>query len=377
MKKLSIFLIFAMALLIGGCGKSPEAPHEEEITSQELSAEEPSAIDLHLSEMSTEEKVWQMMYVFPEDICGEICCADSEIWEEALSQRPAGGLVFVSDNFPSEEETRAMMAAIASADGELFLGLDEEGGKVSRLSYALGVTTKLDEMYEYREEGAATAYQNALTLAKDVASFGFNMDFAPVADVWTNPKNSVIGKRAYSHDAEEAAILVASAVEGFNEGGIISVLKHFPGHGETAEDSHFHAAHTAKSLEDMENCEFLPFAAGIEAGCDVVMMGHILAESLDKDYPASMSKTIISDILRGELGFDGLIITDAFTMVGRGDMHEAEAAVMAIMAGCDMILAPEDADAAVAAIIENVPQERIDESVRKILEIKHKWGIMG
>ncbi|MBR5490776.1 MAG: glycoside hydrolase family 3 protein [Oscillospiraceae bacterium] len=366
-----------MVLILVGCGESPQEPQAEEISAEELSASEPSAIDLRLEEMTTEEKVWQMMYVFPEDVSGEICCTEGEVWKAALAERPVGGLVFVSDNFPSEEETRAMMEAIAAADGELFLGLDEEGGYVSRLSYALGVTTKLKEMYEYREEGERGAYENALTLAKDVATFGFNMDFAPVADVWTNPKNTVIGKRAYSHDAEEAAELVAAAVEGFTDGGIISVLKHFPGHGDTAEDSHYRAAHTAKSLEEMEKCEFLPFVSGIEAGCDVVMMGHILAEGLDNEYPASMSKTIIEGVLREELGFEGLIITDAFTMEGRGNMPEAEAAVKAIMAGCNMILAPEDVDGVVAAILENVPEERIDECVREILEIKYKWGIMG
>ena len=375
MKKRPLICLIFAATALCGCS-SPPAPAVE----TPLPAPEPtprlSAAELRLSEMRPEEKVWQMLFVFPEDIVGEYCCGDAPSWEAALAERPAGGLCFVSENMPSEEELKSMTAAIARSGAGVFLGLDEEGGKVARLAYTLGVTRDFKPMYEYRSEGVSGARENALSIAEDIASFGFNMDFAPVADVWTNKANTVIGRRAYSDDAEEAAKLVAAAVEGFHSAGVISVLKHFPGHGNTLEDSHYAAAKTDKSLEEMRQCEFLPFAAGIKAGCEVVMVGHIIAEEIDPGVPATLSKTVITDILRGELGFDGLVITDAFTMAGIGDAEEGDAAVAAIEAGCDMILAPADPDAVAAAILEKVSPDRIDESVLRILELKYGFGIM-
>jgi len=379
MKKSLFILFLAICLLLAGCAETNEPLTESpEAVSKAEAAPSPApftAIDERIESMTPEEKVWQLMYVYPEDVSGQLCCTDAEQWTSGLKERPVGGLAFVSDNFPSEEETRAMMEAIVSSGGELFLGLDEEGGQVARLSYALGVTTDFEPMYEYRSKGRSGAYLNARTIAKDIAAFGFNMDFAPVADVWTNQNNTVIGRRAYSNEPVEAATLVAAAVSGLQSEGVISVLKHFPGHGNTNEDSHYFTAHTDKSLDEMRCCEFLPFASGIAAGCDAVMVGHIIAEDIDPDKPATLSKKVI-DILRYELDFDGLVLTDAFTMAGLGDIPESEAAVEAIMAGCDMILAPADPDAAVQAIMENIPEDRIDESLRRILELKYKWGII-
>lgn len=376
MKKSFLFIIIALAFSLSACGGGDVGSGEGAVSPSPSASPAPlSPVEEKLRDMSLEEKVWQLMFVYPEDVSGEKCCTDAELWRSALSTRPVGGIAFLSENFPSEEETCEMMAAIAAAESGVFLGLDEEGGKVARLSYALGVTTKFKPMYEYRGEGRTGAYLNARTIAEEVASFGFNMDFAPVADVWTNEKNTVIGPRAYSCEPEEAAALVSAAVEGFHAGGVISVLKHFPGHGDTDEDSHYLSAHTDKSLGDMRQCEFLPFASGIGAGCRVVMVGHIIAEDIDPENPATLSKKVI-DLLRSELGFGGVVITDAFTMEGLGDIDEAEAAVMAIRAGCDMILAPSDPDAAMKAIMENIPEERIDESLRRILELKYEWGIM-
>lgn len=269
-----------------------------------------------------------------------------------------------------------MMEAIYAADAGVFLGLDEEGGEVARLAYALGVTTKFKPMYEYQLKGTGVAFQNAQTIGNDISSFGFNMNFAPVADVWNNYWNTVIGYRSYATDAKRCAELVAAAVEGYHSAGVISVLKHFPGHGNTFEDSHYATAYTKKSLQEMRKCEFLPFISGIEAGCQVVMLGHIIATDIDPENPATLSSTVIQEILRGELGFEGLVITDAFTMAGLGEMTEAQAAVMAVEAGCDMILAPGDPQAVVEAITENVSPERIEESYQRIIQLKQKWGLM-
>lgn len=373
-KRLFSALLAAISILLCACGESSSALPEPSPTPTPPPALSPA--EEKLASMSAEEKVWQMLFVFPEDIVGECSCSDEDAWAEALTARPAGGICFVGDNIVSETELRGMLEAIKATDTGVFLGLDEEGGRVARLAYALGCTTDFKPMYEYRTLGTATAFDNARTIASDISDFGFNMDFAPVADVWTNPANTVIGKRSYSDDAGEAAELVAAAVQGFHAGGVISVLKHFPGHGDTSEDSHYAAAHTDKRLGDMRCCEFLPFSAGIAAGCEVIMAGHIIAEEIDPGVPATLSRKIITDILRTELGFDGVVITDAFDMEGLGAESSAEAAVQAIEAGCDIILAPPDPDAAAQAILENVGRERIDESVLRILELKYGFGVM-
>ena len=345
-------------------------------------APEPTAEELAqeiLAGMTLEEKVWQMMYVFPQDVTGSYTCTDLEQWADALALRGAGGFVISTENMESAETLKAMLACLPhAADITPFIGVDEEGGKVERLAYTLGATTSLKPMYTYKDEGAGTAYANAKTLAGDIAAFGFNQDFAPVADVWTNEENTVIGQRAYSDDPEQAAELVAAAVRGFTDGGVIATLKHFPGHGDTAEDSHYGSAVSQKALEELRTCEFLPFLSGIEAGAGMVMVGHISLPQVDGDTPATLSKVLVTDVLRGELGFEGVVISDSFTMAAiSGRYSQREAAVLAIQAGCDMILGSDDPDGVVQAIMEEIPEQRIDESVFRILLLKLESGILG
>lgn len=385
MKKCIIALVLCLAalLVLGRAAMeaaeehfSPDIPALSSDISPAIGSDETRLAEL-LESMSLEEKVWQMMFVYPQDVSGELCCTDAAMWAAALEARPVGGMVFLSENMPSGAQLKAALYYIRSAAPITpFLGLDEEGGAVARLSYTLGLTTDFKPMYYYREDGPTTAYANAKTIASDIAAFGFNTDFAPVADVWTNSENSVIGRRAYSHEPAEAALLVAAAVRGFADGGVISTLKHFPGHGDTAEDSHYSSAYSSKTLAQLRECEFLPFISGIRAGADMVMVGHITLPEIDPQHPATLSKSIVSGLLRGELGFDGVVITDAFGMNALGEYPEAEAAVLAIEAGCDIILGAEDPDSAVKAIMENVSEERIDESVMRILTLKMEKGLI-
>lgn len=327
--------------------------------------------------MSREEMVWQMLMLYPEQLLGASWSTDPAQWAQALENIPAGGIFFASANMPSASQLKEMLAIIkAASDKTPFLALDEEGGSVARLSYTLGVTTDFLPMYEYRQEGTITAFSNALTIARDIGSFGFNVNFAPVADVWTNPKNTVIGKRAYSDNASQAAELVAAAVQGHSEGGIISTLKHFPGHGDTVQDSHKGAATSDKTPEQLEECEFLPFAAGIEAGAGMVMVGHITLTEVDPLLPATLSRIVIGDLLRSRLGFDGVVITDAFAMEALAGFDNTQAALMAVEAGCDIILCPDDPRAVVDIIQENVSPERIEQSVLRILLLKMEYGLI-
>ena len=226
--------------------------------------------------------------------------------------------------------------------------VDEEGGRVARLMNTVG-TTKLNSMYSYRSLGTQGAYDNAQTLAHDIAAYGFNTDFAPVADVWTNKRSSAIGDRAYSDDYDEAAELVAAAVSGFRDAGVICCLKHFPGHGSTATDSHNGAATVDKTLPQLRQEDLKPFVSGIAAGADMVMVGHLTVPTMD-DVPASLSHKIVTNLLRYDLGFRGVIVTDGLQMQALAQYTDGEKAVLALAAGNDMLLEISDVPGAVAAL---------------------------
>ena len=194
----------------------------------------------------------------------------------------------------------------------LILTCDEEGGRVNRLMHTVG-TTYIGPMLDYKDQGTDAAYSNAYTIAWDMQSLGFNFDLAPVADVRSNPKNTVIGDRAYSDDFNQAAELVQAAVFGFHDGGVGTALKHFPGHGDTSTDSHDGAVYVNKTLDQLRAAELLPFQAGIAADS---RHGHDRPPHLHPDrQPARhVSYKIVTDLLRGELGFDGVVITDGLQM---------------------------------------------------------------
>lgn len=327
-----------------------------------------------LAGMTAEEKVWQLFILHPSQLTETgTLLTDAEGVTEIL---PAGGIILDSTNLESEAQTLALIADLqAMSEIPLLVSVDEEGGTVARVGPALGMTT-LNSMFHYRTEGTDRARENARALAEGLASLGFNVDFAPVADVWTNPANTVIGARAYSDDPQQAAELVAAAVEGFHLGGVSATLKHFPGHGDTQEDSHNGAAYAYKTRSELMECEMLPFIAGIEAGAELVMVAHITLPALDAERPATLSEAVVTDLLRGELGFSGLIVTDALSMGAITQAYGDEAALLALEAGCDLLLLPEDASAAAALILERADPARIDESVLRILEWKLAQGLI-
>ncbi len=339
-----------------------------------------------LDGMSLHEKVCQMFIVAPESLTGAdvVTKADGKI-EDALQQEPVGGLIFFASNLESVSQTEDLIFDVQEfnsrySDAPLFISVDEEGGTVARCAEKLG-TTSFENMYNYREAGTETAKSNAKTIAEDISKLGFNLDFAPVADTWSNPENTVIGERAYSTDFSETAELVVAAVEGFNEGGVACTLKHFPGHGDTATDSHLGMACSYKTIEELGSQEYLAFESGIDAGADMVMVGHITMTNID-NLPATISPTMIKGELRGKLGFDGVVITDALAMGAVANYYESgELAVKCVQAGDDILLMPADLSAAVKGIEDAVSdgtltEARIDESVLRILELKEKRGML-
>ena len=340
-----------------------------------------------MSEMSLHEKICQLFVVTPEGLTGyDLVTESGAATLDALKEYPVGGLIYFAQNLENTEQTKTMISATAESnsvvsDIPLFFAVDEEGGIVARCADKLG-TTAFKPMYNYREKGTDTAYSNAFTIASDIAGLGFNLDFAPVADTWSNPDNTVIGTRAYSDDFQQAAELVAGAVKGFKDGGVVCSLKHFPGHGDTAEDSHVGMASSYKTVDELEKAEYLAFESGIAAGADMVMVGHITMVNID-NQPASLSKTIITDELRGKLGFDGVVVTDALAMGALANYYSSdEIAVAVLKAGGDLLLMPEDLDSAVKGIEKAVKngdltEKRIDESLERVLRLKKERGILS
>lgn len=340
------------------------------------------AVETLLAEMSLEEKVYQMFIVYPSAITGvRKVTAAGEKTRQGLEKYPVGGLLYDKSNMVSKEQVREMLENTqAYASIPLILTCDEEGGRVSRLMSTVG-TTRIGPMFDYREDGASVAKENAMILAGDLTALGFNMDLAPVADVWSNPENTVIGDRAYSDDFQQAAELIAAAVAGFQEGGVACTLKHFPGHGDTSADSHYGSVYVYKTLDELRAQELLPFQAGIDAGADAVMMGHLIIADVEEE-PALFSYRLVTELLREEMGFQGVIITDGLQMKAMTDYYDSgEIAVKAVQAGVDMLLCPQDLETAAEALIRavesgEIPEERLEESVRRILTLKKERGIL-
>ena len=394
MKKLerpALSLILVLCLMLSACGSAsntelpdPTAEPVPTATPEPTPTPDPvkTKAEALLADMSLHEKVCQLFVVRPEVLTGlSPVTVAGEATQQALENYPVGGLIYSVDNLVTQEQTREMIENTQSYSKiPLIISADEEGGNVGRLMYKLG-TTFIHSMYSYKDEGPETAYQNALTIGTDMVSCLFNTDYAPVADVWTNPANTVIGDRAYSDDFEQAAELVASAVQGFTDAGVVCCLKHFPGHGDTDTDTHDGAAVVDKSLEELRAGELLPFISGIEAGADMVMIGHITVTALD-EVPATISEAVISGLLREELGWDGVVITDSLDMGAMAGYDNGEVCVRFIEAGGDILLGVPDLAAAVSAVEAamsegRLTEQRLDESVQRILELKIEHGIIS
>ena len=332
-----------------------------------------------LAEMSDWEKICQMFIVYPEAV-GTVTGAEESMME-GLAKYPVGGFVFSAKNLGAgRDDTIATIRKMQDwSKLGLIISADEEGGRVNRLMTVLN-TTWVGSMYSYKDKGIQTAYDNAATIARDLKTYGFNTDFAPVADVFSNPVNTVIGDRAYSDDFTQAAELVESAVKGFKDNGVLCTVKHFPGHGDTVEDSHDSAAIVTKALSELEKQEFMPFIRGINAGADMVMIGHLTIPSLDPE-PATVSFSIVTGLLRDRLGYNGVVITDSLEMGAITGYETGQLAARAVSAGIDILLGPDDLPKAIEGIERAIAMgelaiERIDESVMRILKMKLENGII-
>ncbi len=354
---------------------TPE-PVEEEVEEEDILGE--LAVS-YFSEMSIENKVAGLFMVTPEAITGVRTATQAgDGTQEALNTYAVGGLIYFDKNILDKEQIMKMLSNTATMSNyPIFLAVDEEGGDISRVANSKVEVEKVDSMATIGSQGdTAKAREAGTAIGAYLKEIGFNVDFAPVADV-SSGEDSILRDRAFGTDPQLVKEMVSNAVGGIEDNGISACLKHFPGVGSTTEDTHDGRVEITKSLEEMRASDFVPFQAGIEAGVDFVMVSHATAPALDdNNVPSSLSRKVITDTLRGELGFQGVIITDALDMTAITDYYTPEeAAVMAIEAGADMLLMPEDFEKAYGAVLAavqegKITEERIDESLERIYRVK-------
>ncbi|WP_051197451.1 glycoside hydrolase family 3 N-terminal domain-containing protein [Butyrivibrio sp. MB2005] len=343
-----------------------------------------------LASMSLKQKVAQLFFVTPEGLTGyQEVTAFGEASKRKYDDIPVGGLIYMASSLKDPGQTKEMLKRtqdyVTESTGiPIFLGLDEEGGRVLRIGSnpAFGVK-KIDPMYEIAAAGGVDGVKDAASyIGNYLADLGFNTDFAPDADILTNKDNTVIGDRAFSSDPKEVSVMAKTYAEGLHSEGIFSCYKHFPGHGDTKEDSHKGYAYSYKTMQELEECELVPFSDGINGYADFVMVAHIsLPEILGGDTPSTLSSEIVTDLLRNKMGYEGIIITDALGMGAISEHYTAEeSSVLALEAGCDMLLMAGDLkssyDAVLNAVMDGrITEKRIDESVLRILKVKFSGRI--
>ena len=350
-----------------------------------------------LAGMTLREKVGQLFLIRPESLCAELTPQQVHsasgwgvtCWTQAMGGRladyPAGGIVLFGKNLEDPDQLAALLEGAQGASGiPLLVGIDEEGGEVARLANCPGFDLpQFEDMASIGRPGdPEAARQVGQTIGRYLAQYGFGLDFAPVADLWTNPQNTVIGARSFGSDPALVSRMVAAEIEGLQGQGILCCIKHFPGHGDTAGDSHEGYVVLDRSWEELEQRELIPFVENL-GRTDLVMVAHILLPQVTDDgLPASLSSELIGGRLRGELGYDGLVVTDSLAMGAITESYtSAQSAVLAFSAGADLLLMPQDYPAAFEAVVEavesgQISEQRLDESVLRILRAKDRCGLL-
>jgi len=371
------FVLFICFLLVG-CSLNDNVIYDtsldfddvEEVTSLD------DKVDKMLAEMTLEEKIGQMLIVYYNSSVMD------DTLKSALTDVKPGGFILFKDNITTYDNTLKFIKDIKStSDIPMFISIDQEGGNVQRLLSLSDISVSNIPYMNYvgNMKDVNLTYEVGKVIAEELRVFGVNMDFAPVIDIWSNSNNTVIGKRSFGNDSELVSSMGLALGKGLSDNGIISVYKHFPGHGDTDVDSHYSLPVINKTKEEFLSLELVPFKNAIENGAEVIMIGHLAVPSLTgSDIPASLSKEIITNLLKNEMGFDGLVVTDALNMGALTNYYsQEEVYVKAIDAGVDLLLMPSSSRKAVVAIKKAVEdgvlsEEKIDESVRKILMLKYE-----
>ena len=348
-------------------------------------------IEAQLKNMTLKEKIGQMFYVRLESLDTTIhwkTYADlqenpmhdlNKTIRDVNAKYPIGGLILYAWNIKDKPQLAKLISDIRALNGKPLLCIDEEGGRIARIAKNENFDVEvIGPMADIGKTGdPKNAYHAGNVIGTYLTKYGFDIDFAPVADVNTNPDNIIIGDRAFSDKPEVAAPMVVSYLQGLKDAGVTGCVKHFPGHGDTKTDTHFGYASTQKTWAEMLQCEMVTFKAGIDWGCQLIMTAHIGTPNVTgSDVPATMSSVILQDKLRGELGYQNIIITDGMEMGAITTQYTSEeAAVNSIKAGVDIVLGPKNFVPAFEAVLKaveegTITEERINQSVRRILKMK-------
>ena len=320
-------------------------------------------------------------------LCGQLIVGGfdgeslSPRFAKALRAGKRGGAILFKRNLPTVEHARQLTREIidtARPDLPPFVALDEEGGRVSRLKSPV---VRLPPMRRLAERSDAAFLESVgRVLGMQLAACGFNLDFAPVLDVDTNPANPVIGDRSFAADAEAVSMAALAFYQGLSR-SVLGCGKHFPGHGDTSTDSHFDLPTIEHGMDRLRQVELVPFVAAARANVDAIMTAHILVRAIDPHVPATLSRAICTDLLRRDIGFQGVLFSDDLEMKAVADRFPIEdSAVLAIEAGCDVLLVCRDEDAqerALDALVHRAESdpaflERCSEAVRRGLNARKR-----
>ncbi len=375
---LSALILFCAAVFVA-CSLNDSSSSKAEAADVSSATQPPtqSEAELALDKMTLEEKAAQCVMTGISSTY-----ADEDF--QRLADEGVGGVILFSDNITDSEQLTELTNQIKKSSGDipLLIAMDEEGGSVTRLPDDV---LSMPSAYSLAMTGdSELVRRSGENLGNQIKSFGVSTGLSPVLDIWSNPNNTVIGERAFGTTADDVCRYGIEELKGIMSSGAIAVAKHFPGHGDTDVDSHYGLPVVTKTKQELEQMEFLPFKEAIKNGVPGIMAAHILCSQIDPDEPASLSKTMITDILKGELGFKGVVFTDDLTMGAISEKYTPDvAAVKALNAGCDMLLvcfgyenAQNTIDAITAAAENNeLSKERLDDAVLRILEMKFSYKL--
>jgi len=365
-----LIILIVVVAVIFVFGKEFNVPENTKLNDKKVESKD--KIEELIANMTLEEKIAQMFVIY---VNKNVVDRDLKAF---LEKNKPSGIILMKENFSTYDNTKKFVQDIKNlSEIPPIISVDQEGGRVQRLKFLSDVNvTDIPDMLTLGETNdMKLAYQTGKVIAEELRSIGVNVVYAPVVDVFSNKENKVIGNRSFGSDANQVSRMALSLANGIEDNGVIATYKHFPGHGDTSIDSHDNLPVISKSYEELESLELIPFVQAVNNDAKLIMIGHIAFPNLTNDNtPASLSKVLITDILKNKLNYNGLVITDALNMDALTKNYSSEDIIIkAIEAGVDLLLMPDDLEKSIEVVKNKISEERIDESVKKILSFKYKY----